>query len=571
MEYLQEVVRKYAMSDGDIVKLMDQNYEAEMSLLMSSLRSQQQKIIRPPFPVNVSVKPKPRVDIDLFKPQLRMIDQWYMSRFIPTIKMEDYWYRDERDDVVMMTQTRIPSLTEMCARRMSLYNFVYGRYGGLPYWCDTHEVMDVSCLQDLFNDFSVDNVRRGPEYQELIRMMPRALEFLYDMLGTRRYFKKLTFDYNPARIISEMNLGSSSGIRPGPSTVKVLTDEVEFNVKVSGKKLLHLGTAIKAHMTWVRDARNGGTLPLENYNVIKLKQERKLAYMGSVAELEKIRRKKREFFIPGLVHTIHSSWLSKNRMLMERGNVINVGRSWWQGGALQFAQYMNYDIPDMGWSEGDYFHHDKHINDFLLQAYIASGAVYYDYENMSDADRFLYFRANSELIFNIVVKPTCHVIPGVWSVIYGSLYSGGPETSPAGSWCTAIMFCFFLVYVMMRHPGLVAPITECLKVRLISISVYGDDHLYSYPLMLESYLREERFAEFSTQYFGCVIRDNMVHRRFLSVPNKTGGLAVVGPKFLKRYFIAGEATDPAVLPFKPMVETWENYWPQRLLLELMLY
>jgi len=242
-------------------------------------------------------------------------------------------------------------------------------------------------------------------------------------------------------------------------------------------------------------------------------------------------------------------------MLLERGNVINVGRVWWYGGALQFAQYMNYDLPGIGWSEGDYYHHDKHINDFLLQAYIAAGAMYYDYDNMSPEDRFLFMRAHAELIFNVVVKPTCHLSSDIWTVIKGTLYSGGPETSPAGTWSTLMMFCFFLAYVMVYNPGVRMLITVSLQKGLIAFAGYGDDHLYCYPLRLESLLKEEKFAEFSLKYFGCIIRDSLSHRHFLTEVTASGSMRKPGPKFLKRYFIQGGPGEVAVLPFKPIEET----------------
>jgi len=382
-----------------------------------------------------------------------------------------------------------------------------------------------------------------------MKMAPAVLEMMYDMLGTRRYFNTLKFDYNPVRIAREMTLMTSSGIRPGPSKIAV---SPTVSGTVNGVKVIQMTHALKTHREWVRKAMTMD-VDLPNQNVIKHKMERRTAYMGSMSAVIAIHRKKREFFIPSLLTLIHNLWVGKSRMLIERGYVINVGLVLWYGGAQRFAESLHAENPRQGWSEGDYKWHDKHIRDYLLAMYMLSNSVYYDVDAMTPAIRDLFYRANLYALYNMVIKPTLH-LNGLWTLIAGVLWSGGPETSPGGSWCTLFMFCTFLVHQMSRHPKLAGAIKAAIMVKLILIAIYGDDHLYTYPLRLEAVLNGHEFAKFSKEYFGSIIRDVLVHRTFFSVPDpRTGELLKTGPKFLKRYFIRGEKGE--ILPYKNTFET----------------
>lgn len=561
-EWTKHVVANYALDDHQIVELVARNEYAETSLLFKSVMSTVQRCVRPPFPIRSDVRTVARVNIDEFAPQILALDQFYFEMVCPSFDIRPYHYRSPNDDLSQLVEHRVksglpvPTLVELCARRLSLYNYAYGRNGGLPYWCSTNESMQALDYQNMYAAFDVNTVDRGAGYERAMHLFASALNIAYDMLGTRRYFHTLHFHYNPARIMREINANSSPGIVPTNGDRAVTLGGARMVATTSKIKMIHLGRAVQDHQAWVRSVLRHEESHFTNYNVIKMKVERRFAYAKSVEDCRAIQHKKREFFIPSLRTIIHNTWVSKDRMMLERGNVINIGRVWWHGGALQYAQCLNYDVPHMTWNEGDYYMHDKHVQDYLLHAYMATTGMYYDMDVMTDDERYLFFCAHDEAIFNMIVKPVAHLAPDTWSVVRGVLYSGGPETSSCGSWCTLLMFCCFVVHIMELYPALAPAIRRSLAVRLIFITVYGDDHLYSCPDIFPM-LDEYAFAKFSHEVFGCVIRDIRVHKSFLSVPNlATGGFVFEGPKFLKRYFIQSDNVKLAkVLPYKPIAET----------------
>jgi len=374
----------------------------------------------------------------------------------------------------------------------------------------------------------------------------------YTFYRSTHNFKKVPFGYNPIACVQEMNLMASSGIRPGESK-SFVDGETSIRISPIGKKIEQLPHAMKTHFKWVRDVRDGGSPYLPSYCVIKIKAERKCGYARTVDGLMKLPNKKREFNTTNTLNQLHSTWINGPRIKLERGNTMNIGRKWWNGGALEFARYFHYDMQGMRWYEGDYMGHDKHIKDYLLMLYQSTNVCYYDWENMTPQQQHIFLVANAQALFNMVVRPTCHT-GNVWRILEGTLYSGGKETSSAGSFITTFTFCVYLCHTMRLYPALSKQIMRALEVGFILIAVYGDDHLWCAPAKLEHVLNEDTFAQISFELFGMIIQDKMAHKVFLSVPDLVSGeLRVVGPKFLKRHFISGP--DCPVLPFKQCSET----------------
>jgi len=557
-QWSQYIVLNYAMDDGQVVDTLFENEAAYTHGMIAQLKSLMTGTVRAPFHVNKNLLQAKRVNVDSFRQIIKRLDEWYWAQVIPGFDISKYHCNTPQDDIqVVQEKNRTPpSLVCILASRLSWFNFVYGSYYQHNYWCDTQEHLDVYDAKKFYDDFQHHTVRRGVDHDYLMQLLPRALDMTYDYLETKDFIGKLQFKYQLPRILAEMNIVSSAGIRPGPVSQRL--GEVDGNPiigTVLGSKAIQLALAAKEHQAWVRYTLEGQIIPLENYNTIQLKFERKMAYAGNLVKLRKLRRKKREFYMPGPKHCIHSLWCSKERMLLERGKVINIGRNWWHGGALQMAQMLNYDVPGMMWFEADHDQYDKHINDWLLQLYVITGMHYYDLDRLSEEERFLFFRAFAELRFNITCKMTSHLMKDVWSIVEGTLYSGGPETSPAGSWVNLMMFSLFLVHVMTERPALAQPLRMAIKSRLIFIVIYGDDHLYSAPGKLAPYVGIDAFSVFLEKYFGAILRDQMSHMKFFTELDAFGGMTHIGPKFLKRHFIRGRPGELAVLPFKPLQET----------------
>jgi len=555
-EWQTHIVTRYGMDDSEVIELLTDNYAAGVSLLLESYYSEHQQLVRPPFPSSSRITTIPRLNPVKHYRAIAAVDKFFLSKLCPFMDIKHLIWRSEKDEVHNGPIGVVPSLSELVLKKLSLTHYTYGSNYGCKYWAFTNEVFSEKNYKSAFDEFSVNNVRRGPDHEFLMKKVPRALNILYDQLGTRGSFKSIKFSYNPARIIAEMRLNTSSGIRPGPINTPCVVGAEHSKKTVNGPKLLQVATAVKTHMDWVKRTRAGEDLPIENYNVHRLKIERKCKYSATRETCAKIHDKKRVFYIPGLLHNVHGTWVNKERMLIERGPVINVGRPWWFGGALQFAELMCWDVPGIEWSTGDFVHHDKHIVDWLIMIWQANDVMYYDFASMTDEERFLFVRSRAEAMFNMVCKLTMH-LSGLWAIISGALYSGGPETSPCGSWCTLFMWCIFLVDVMDKNPGLKTKIMKALKAKVIAIGVYGDDHMYCNPAVWSRILNGHQFAKFLNRYFGCILQEVKVYSKFVTEHDAFGFITYEGPSFLKRHFISGDVSkgELRILPFKPTGET----------------
>jgi len=549
-EMTARLTRDYSVCGQQVVRNLVPNVTAHLDNLIRASSRLDSSIIRPQFEFNNTYRITPRVDAKFLASVTQRMDKWYFGRL--SMNIDRFIWRTDADNLVYQTDT-VPSLVELAFKQLSFSHYCNGKRYGYSNWCATTESITPENVLANFEEFSVDNSTRDAGYDIAKRYFPAALNILFTKFyDSSQHFKKVKFDYNPIACAQEMNLMASSGIRPGISKSFVVGDAA-IRISPIGKKLEQLPHAMKTHMNWVREVRAGGNPYLPSYCVIKIKAERKCAYGKPLSSLMKLPNKKREFNTTNTLNQLHSTWVNGPRIKLERGNAMNIGRKWWNGGALEFARYLHYDLKGMRWYEGDYVGHDKHIRDYLLILYQSTNVCYYDWENMTPEEQHIFLTANAQALFNMVVRPTCHT-GNVWRIIEGVLYSGGKETSSAGSFITIFTFAIYLCHSMRLYPALSKQIMRALELGLILIAAYGDDHLWCAPASLESVLNEDTFAQVSFDFFGMIIQDKMAHKVFLSVPNETTGeLSVVGPKFLKRYFIAGP--DSPVLPFKPCSET----------------
>jgi len=287
-----------------------------------------------------------------------------------------------------------------------------------------------------------------------------------------------------------------------------------------------------------------------------MKAEFKFGHEKSIPDLIKMQHKTREFFIPSVNMVFLSSVVQKERMYFERGNVIRIGMKFWHGGAYDLARYLNYNIPRMFFGDGDIEALDKKVKDWELYLYIASSCRYFNWKKMNRSQRRMLERLIRKLMYFISSKVVLHA-GTFWRFMTGVMYSGGLETSHGDSWIMALIFFLYLNHVISQHPSLASVITEQIVYRYIAIAVFGDDHLWCCPDFLRPVINVLGFRDFLSRYCDMNLRDYREYDSFLSVPDRTTGLLkVVGPKFLKRYFIANDI-DPRlapVLPYKPLFE-----------------
>jgi len=551
--YLQaqmRLVAQYSLGQNAIVRNKIPNLRGMMEVYFNVSTNTSQKRIKAPFVCRNMPQATPEPD---FEPLSDLVDS-----------IDDMLFGRDRIDAVNSQNDDVPSLQKLCMDRLLYRNFLFGTNNGLKYWVDTSTEFTPSKLVKLYEEFCIDRNPRDFGYQTSRRLAAQAVELLYDMLGTRKYFGTQKFQFNPYLVMRSMSLNASSGIRPGPT---VSAEGIKAGVV--GKKFEQIGFAMSQLESWVHDTIvHQKKIQFPNYNVMKIKAERRFKYAANHIDLIGLPDKAREFFINGLEQQLLSETIGGMRMKLERGNVINIGRRWWYGGAYEFAIFLNYDMPNMTWHEGDFIGYDKHVVDWLLMIYMSANQIYYDIKSMTQEEKYLFMRMHEEVIFNMVCKLTCH-ITGAWRIISGIMWSGGKETSHGDSWITLFVFCLFLVYQMTTHPHYELLIRKCLRLGFVRLATYGDDHLFCAPRQLSGVINELEFQRVAKLLVGMEIQDPLSYDHFLTEFNPaTGEITKVGPKFLKRYFVA--STDPSlapVLPFKPTHQTvcrlllsFKTYW-----------
>jgi len=536
------LVNEYTLGQGDVTRNRVPNLRGMLEVYVKAMTNSSQLRIKPPFHYRnmpASVEPPE------FEP---------LRKLTHRIDLALFGYMGCVEEYLMGPTAEFPTLQRLCLDKLSYTNFLLGNNQGKRYWVDTSEKYEPSKIQKLYAEFCHDRIDRGPGYEEARLLAPEALNLLYDMLGTRKYFGTQKFTFNPYKIINSMSLDSGSGIRPGPTSIEVAED---VTASVIGKKTEQISLAMTQLETWYEQTFNfKRRIHIPNYNVMKIKSERRFSYGGSATACADLEDKAREFFINGLLQQLTSEFASGFRMKLERGNVINVGRRWWYGGAWEFARFLNFDMLGMTWHEGDFKAYDKHVVDWLLMLYMANNRVYYDLKNMTDQEKYVFLRLHEEIIFNMVCKVTCH-ITGAWRIINGIMWSGGKETSHGDSWITLFVFCLFLVYQIKKNPFYAKRIRMLIQMGFIRLGTYGDDHLFCAPETVAHLICEKEFQRVAFLLVGMVIQEPMTHTNFITTFSPVSGeLIQVGPKFLKRYFI--KSSDPElapILPFKPTHQT----------------
>jgi len=365
----------------------------------------------------------------------------------------------------------------------------------------------------------------------------------------------LDFHYNPKELMTQVKKFTSLGATAGSTRYGMFKGE-KVRVVSSGDKIYGIEAAVrKAHDIMVRIMNEDDDNLFVITAIVKGKHEWKIGQFKSISELKQMTMKIREFFIPCLEHSLIGILLNNKRMLFERNNVIRIGMRFWYGGAELLYKFLNGEMPDMIWVDGDITGLDKHIKDWQLWLYAMNAYPYYRWDKMTEKERKFVKKLMIYWVANISSKLVCHV-GGFWRYMRGQMYSGGKETSHGDSWVMAFLFYCFCQYLKQRHPTRSRLIDEFMALMIIVIIVYGDDHIWCAPYMLSDIMNHETWRDFLKDYCGMELRDGHTYRNLLSVPDSTGRLSVPGPKFLKRHIIKNPYKHIKVnyLPYKEIDE-----------------
>jgi len=273
-------------------------------------------------------------------------------------------------------------------------------------------------------------------------------------------------------------------------------------------------------------------------------------------DLVKAQEGAREFFIPSILEMILAQIFSA-RMKIETGENIYIGFNPFHGAMYELAKKMNYDMKGMFWGSGDIDKFDKSIIDRFLSLYVLSCKRYYNYEKFPEIKRMVFERLLKDLAYHLSNKVVLH-LDNLWRFMRGVMPSGDLFTSHGDSWILALFWWLYIESVKDRHPNLARIIDKYCDLGFILIVVYGDDHIWCCPIKLRGVINVAGWTEFLKNCCRAILRDGKEYDRFLSIPNElTGDLKYVGPKFLKRHFIANtnpRRGEPPVLPYKRITE-----------------
>jgi len=431
----------------------------------------------------------------------------------------------------------VPSLRVLCLQRMSRFNNAFTGDSRGPYTCCSLENLYPEKLAKAYAKWDKPTQNASEFAQSLAHMIPKALDRLYYLLGTRKYFGTHVFDRHDYRF-EGVPMGSSSGARAGPRQT-FPKDQVHPYVRVysvTGKKAEQIEYAIDSYKEMVEQAERGEVDLHDHGWIFSVKAETfNSSEEISDDDFRAIHDKARLFkigFVTGIILEAH---VSKLRMMLERGH-IRVGMTWWWGGAEDFAKFIRYDDPDMVWSDADIRNLDMSLHRVIMEIYMGMSGVYYKFEP-GDINTTVYKNLLKTAIRYLTVRVT-HFFKSIWRVIVGGMPSGALNTSHGDSWCMLFLFCLFIQYLWETKPDFRRILDKEFYAGRVVFPIYGDDHIIGNPKTIAHYVNEYEFGQWLAKFWGMQIRALRMNLTALSVPNVlTGELSHRGVIFLQRFLI----------------------------------
>mmetsp|Transcript_66033 Transcript_66033/g.59297 ORF Transcript_66033/g.59297 Transcript_66033/m.59297 type:complete len:763 (+) Transcript_66033:145-2433(+) len=519
----------------------------------------------------------PRYLFNLYK----RFDHWYLNRILgcdinsgtgdytPGFLATNVWQEVQEGGEVILkgvpwassisVKGGICSLKVLALRVCSVFNRTFG---GSKYGPRANFTLDglEQKIPTLLKKFQKRTHTVQPHANMLSSLTGRAMVLLYDKLGVDKYKSTQTFKFEESikrlKIPTTTSAGNMAGI---VRHTKHLAD-IRIVYTVNGKKVIQDERSDDAIRMMVRDIRKGQSIKLlDRAWVITYKSE--VLYATNGAEEMKFPSKVRIYLIPTTTFYKISKMVHGYRQIIERGDLIQIGINWWNGGAYRFANRFRYNSKRHIRCEGDFRGLDTSLKMHYLMLYVVSSDYYYNKEGDYDIYKaFLKIVAS-----NLSVRVT-HLHSGLWRIMAGMMPSGAYETSHGDSWIVALIFFQYFVYTMIRYPEKEAIIMNSLKSGDIDLAIYGDDFHWMIPESLHSCMNIDKLHDFVSTYLEMQMRDTKTLYRFLSVPdNVTGSLAVTGATYLSRYFIHVRDLDVVakqtslVVPYRDFYKTANKF------------
>jgi len=382
-----------------------------------------------------------------------------------------------------------------------------------------------------------------------MHVIPAALNRVVDLLGTRRWFKKIRWRVNEALLYDAAI--TSGGERSDQPRV-IMREKEKIRITAVGTKAVNARYTERSAKAFLESCRKGEPIKIDCCYKVVFKHEMHYA-SGAPGSQAAVQLKCREFFIPHATVIVIERVMCLFRHYINRGDVIRVGMPWFFGGAYKLYIYLN-NCPGMTFDEGDFAKIDKTIKAILLALHVGSGYMYLDLDSMTVDDARIY-RIALKILAKIRIVKVTRLEGNQWVVMTGVMPSGSFETSDGDSWIVVLLVCCWVEHLRETNPVACQLVDRYFfdEYRLVC---YGDDHVMGFGVHLRAIMSEYGFAQYVLEFWDMEIKDAKVGQPLLT---RVENDAVVesGITFLKRRLIA----KPSHMPENcaPVV-AWKPAW-----------
>lgn len=487
--------------------------------------------------------PLPDLHPDVRSALLRS-DVTYMRKIMPRFDFSLPWMQKE----VWRENDRVPSLQALCVRKFSAYYWATGTQNGRPFVISAMDGMETTKFADSVLQMS----RHPPEgLNELLPYFPEAMNHMYRMMKIDLSAQEhIPFSLKP---LEGIYLGASKGIDLGE--VKEIK-EGPHPIKVSplGKKIDSFDQDLDAIMNFVL---HGTEPPI--WWTVSPKNENFFSWtkQWTQKEWDTWKAKIRSFYIPNSVYILLEKVVSLHRHRRERGWVICIGHPWSRGGGNTMAKRLGITLKncyEKRVHEGDGKNFDATVAEQCVDAYWSSMLI----GMKQDTEDYKIFEAIAKFLIKNMLTRVTRIFAGIWAEVHGGVPSGAFNTSHMDSWIMLLYLTLFFSHQIRTAPEDQREILEEFYLDHIMAVVYGDDHLYSFPLTEYSHVfSAENFALFMKKFFNVEMRDSKSAQPFCS-KEFMGMIVEMGCTFLKHQHVVNKYRErpgqPDFLPYRESKE-----------------
>jgi len=493
----------------------------------------------------------PQVKEAYKRADFRYFSRKFPSRHLRWDDCEKYMWADLVDITDRCGRSEIPTLSQLCMRKLSAFQMAFGKTNGHPHVIAASDGMMTGKYQDAL--LSMSRPPLPGRVREPIKYLGEAMDWLYRQLGVNLE-NKIPFKLS-LRPLRGAYLGAASGQNYSAVRKIITGEDLEFPVKVAarGKKIDSISQDLEDMLEYLNSGKEPGITwvcppKVENFfSFVKQQTDEEFASWC---------RKLRIFNIPNSIFNHLERLTCYVRHLKERGRVIRIGHRWPKGGADSIARCLGIELENHLKPilvEGDAKLFDQTVRDLFVNLYFSTMGVHFD----KDSEDYPAFERIVKFLLKNMLDRITKLFGDMWGIVHGGVPSGAYNTSHMDSWIMAMYFALFGVYQLHTAPEEMRESLELHLYAQIRLVVYGDDHLYNKGEGPEStFFSGTLFAKFMKDHFDVEIRDMKDGVTFLS-DIREGILMRCGATFLKHQFVLNPVKGNGQCTYLPFRETAE--------------